>query len=158
MDTQQDIKSDITRHDHMVARARELRRTATNAERLLWGHLRNRGCGGLRFRRQQPLGPFVADFYCAAAGVVVELDGSIHAGREEEDRLRQEYIERQGLKVARFTNEQVMENLEAVVEEIARVCTATLPAPARIASGSPVGSSTPHPVAIGDRPLPQGER
>ena len=115
--------------EHMIARARQLRRESTLVEQLLWGLLRDRRCAGLKFRRQQPVGPFVADFFCASARLVVELDGSIHEGQEAADEERQKYLEKQGLKVIRFTNESVLANLEAVAEEIAGACGRTVALP-----------------------------
>ena len=75
--------------EHMVARSRQLRRESSFPERLLWSRLRNGRCAGLKFRRQQPLGPYVADFFCPSARVAVELDGRSHDGREDEDNQRQ---------------------------------------------------------------------
>ncbi len=108
--------------DHMIARARELRQGSTRSERMLWSGLRSRRSAGLRFRRQQPLGRYVADFFCAAAKVVVELDGGSHDRRGPEDRERERYLEQQGLAVLRFPDEQVLVNPNEVVAEIVRVC------------------------------------
>jgi very-short-patch-repair endonuclease len=113
--------------EHMTARARELRRESTFPERLLWGRLRNGRCAGLKFRRQQPLGPYVADYFCASARIVVELDGRSHDGQEAQDEDRENYLERQGLRVIRFSIDEVLANLEGVVEGIARACTLTRP-------------------------------
>jgi len=111
----------------MVGRARQLRRDSSFPERLLWSRLRAGRCAGLKFRRQQPFGPYVADYFCASARVVVELDGRSHDERQVEDRRRQEFLERQGLKVIRFTNDQVLRNLVGVVEAIAAASTLTRP-------------------------------
>ncbi len=107
---------------HMIERGRRLRRESSFPERLLWSRLRNHRCGA-KFRRQQPLGPYVADFFCASAKVVVELDGRSHDGMEAQDRQRQEYMEQQGLTVVRFTNDRVLADLDGVVEAIAGLCT-----------------------------------
>ena len=112
---------------HMIARARELRRGSTFPERLLWGWLRNGRCAGLKFRRQQPLGPYVADYFCASARMIVELDGRSHEAQDVQDEERQEYLEQQGLRVIRFTNDHVLANLDGVVEAIAEACTLTRP-------------------------------
>ena len=109
--------------EHMIARGRQLRQDAPFPERLLWGKLRNRRCAGLKFRRQQPLGPYVADFFCASARVVIELDGRSHTGQEVQDKERQRYLEEMGFKVIRFTNDRVLANLAGVVEAIAMACT-----------------------------------
>ena len=69
-------------------RARALRRRQTDAERRLWYVLRNRGLGGWKWKRQAPIGPFVADFYCAESGLIIKLDGGQHAAREPQDAAR----------------------------------------------------------------------
>jgi very-short-patch-repair endonuclease len=91
----------------------------TDPERLLWGRLRRRQLGALRFRRQFPLGPYIADFFCLRARLVVELDGSQHAERAVEDAARTRWLESQGFKVIRFWNQEVLQNLEGVLETIA---------------------------------------
>ena len=113
--------------EHMIARARGLRRGSTFPERLLWSRLRNGRCAGLKFRRQHALGPYVADYFCASARIVVELDGRSQDGQEARDGERQNYLERHGLRVIRFTNDEVLANLEGVVEGIAAACTLTPP-------------------------------
>jgi very-short-patch-repair endonuclease len=124
----------------MIARGRQLRRESTFPERLLWSRLRDRRCGGLKFRRQQPIGPYVADFFCASIGVVVELDGRSHDDQGDFDRQRQAYLERQGLRVIRVTNDRVLADLDGVVEALTAACMQTPPSP---------GPSDP--------PLPEGE-
>ena len=81
---------------YVTSLARSLRRRQTKTEELLWEHLRNRKLGGAKFRRQQPLGRYVADFYCHGHRLVIELQGGIHdlAEQREYDALRQEVIER----------------------------------------------------------------
>jgi very-short-patch-repair endonuclease len=115
--------------EHMTARGRQLRHGAPFPERLLWGRLRDHRCLGLKFRRQQPVGPYVADFYCAAARVVIELDGRSHEGQQAQDEERQRYLEQQGLKVLRFSNDTVLTNLAGVVEAIAEACKKPSPGP-----------------------------
>ena len=105
---------------HMVERGRGLRQVMTAAERRLWEWLRGRRCGGMKFRRQQPVGPYVVDFLCVEAGLAVEVDGWSRIGMEEPDQERQAYLERQGLRVVRFSNQRVLEETDAVVAEIAR--------------------------------------
>ena len=102
--------------------ARALRRRATPAEQKLWERLRNRRLKGLKFRRQHPLGPYIADFYCAAHRLVVELDGGIHEQQREEDARRTAYFEAYGYKVLRFRNEEVEEDIEGVLRRIAEAC------------------------------------
>jgi len=74
----------------------------------------------LKFRRQQAIGPFVVDFYCAAASLVVEIDGLTHVGRGAQDDHRTEYLQRRGLRVVRSTNDEVLGDVDAVAEDIAR--------------------------------------
>ena len=99
-------------------RARELRRTMTPAEARLWTRLRNRQLGGFKFRRQHPLGRYIADFYCAAHRLVVEIDGGIHTTQVEADKLRSENLEALSFRVVRFTNQEVETELEMVLQKI----------------------------------------
>ena len=83
-------------------------------ERLLWARLRRRGLAGLKWRRQHVMGPFIVDFFCHAARLVVELDGRTHIDRESEDDLRTRYLRRRGVTVIRFTNDEVIRDADAV--------------------------------------------
>jgi very-short-patch-repair endonuclease len=103
-------------------RAKELREEITPAEQKLWAALRVRQLGGYKFRRQHPLGPFIVDFYCNKAKLVIELDGDTHAEQETYDNERTEWLESHGLRVIRFTNNDVHTNLDGVAQEILRVC------------------------------------
>jgi Uncharacterized protein conserved in bacteria len=89
-------------------------------KKFLWQVLRNRKVAGLKFRRQHPLGKFVVDFYCHEAKLVIELDGNIHEMPEVKvyDKDRQETIEQLELTVLRFTNDEIFNNLESVVNKI----------------------------------------
>jgi very-short-patch-repair endonuclease len=109
---------------HMIARARRLRRDAPVPERLLWGMLRGRRLGGLKFRRQQPVGPYVADFFCERARLVVELDGQSHFGQQKEDTARDQYMRGRGLQVLRIANDELLRNREGVAETIHRAAEA----------------------------------
>ena len=111
--------------------ARHLRHHLTDCERLLWSRLRNRGLARFKFRRQHPWPPYVLDFYCAELRLVVELDGGQHhdeAGLAK-DRLRTVYLQQQGLEVLRFSNLDVMRNLEGVLTEILRWLETRAPSP-----------------------------
>ena len=105
----------------LLAHARQLRRDMTPPERLLWQALRRWQLNGLKFRRQMPLGPFIVDFYCAAARVVVEVDGATHADPSA-DAARDAWLERQGIRVLHVWNNEVMGNLEGVLAVIAAAC------------------------------------
>lgn len=106
----------------LYQRARGLRREMTPAEIILWKVLRDRRLTGFKFRRQQPVGQYIADFFCAAARLIVELDGDSHAGREVEDAVRQAALESLGYRVMRFINPQVYEDPDTVLEAIWQVC------------------------------------
>jgi very-short-patch-repair endonuclease len=106
---------------HMVRRARTLRQQSAEPEQLLWTALRNGQIGGLRFRRQHPIGRYVVDFYCHSAGLVVELDGMSHDDKIVQDVERSKYLEARGLRILRVLNLDVMDDLDAVSREIARL-------------------------------------
>ncbi len=102
------------------AKAPELRRAMTPAERLLWQRLRAGRLAGLHFRRQQVIDGYIVDFYCHAVGLVVECDGGVHEGPEQdaEDGERERALGARGLRVLRFPNERVLGDVEAVLGEI----------------------------------------
>jgi len=106
----------------IFARARQLRRNMTKSEKTLWAYLRNQQLCGFYFRRQHPMGQFIADFFCAKARLVIELDGGIHDVKEvrEHDISRQQEIENWGITVIRFRNEEVMDNIQDVLLKISR--------------------------------------
>ena len=103
----------------MIDRARELRCAATPPEKILWSMLRGRRLGGLKFRRQEPIGNYIVDFCCREHKLVVELDGMSHDDKAEYDRRRQEWLEQEGYRVIRLANADVNE-LDAVARLIAR--------------------------------------
>ena len=103
-------------------RTRELRREMTPAEKTLWNRLRDRQFAGLKFRRQHPLGPFIADFYCAECRLVIEIDGDIHDLQVQHDQARTERFEEYGYQVIRFRNEQVLNDLTGVLASIQAAC------------------------------------
>jgi len=105
----------------MRDRARALRRNSTKAERVLWRCLRANQLGGFKFRRQQVVGPYIADFYCAAAQLIIETDGVTHDGRADYDERRTKYLEAEGYRVMRFFDREVLESTTAVLEEVLRV-------------------------------------
>jgi very-short-patch-repair endonuclease len=90
----------------------------TDAEQLLWRHLRNREFGGWKFRRQHPVGPFIVDFICLDKNVVIEVDGGQHDDNKELDLQRSAYLTMMGYTVIRFWNNEVMQETEAVLEAI----------------------------------------
>ena len=100
---------------------KELRSHATPAEAVLWKMLKGRNADGMKFRRQQGIGPYVLDFYCPELRLCVELDGSSHDYKYEYDEQRTEFLQNQGIRVLRFSNEQVWQGIDSVVDEIVRV-------------------------------------
>lgn len=98
--------------------ARELRRDLTEAESVLWQALRGGQLGGLKFRRQHPVGQFILDFYCSSHKLAVELDGAIHEGQTEYDAARTRQLESHGYRVLRFRNEEVLADLDSVLKRI----------------------------------------
>jgi very-short-patch-repair endonuclease len=108
-------------------RAKELRQEMTNAEKVLWQRLRNHQLGGFKFRRQAPMGHFIADFYCAECKLTIEIDGDIHDLQAKQDKMRTEEMESFGYRVVRFRNKQVEKDIESVLKSILEAC--RLPSP-----------------------------
>ena len=125
--------------------ARRLRRDQTDAERILWSRLRDRRLNGLKFKRQVPIDRYIADFCCADARLIIELDGGHHSANEEADAKRTAVLESCGYLVLRYWNNDVMKNLDGVLEDIAATLSRT--------PSVTLSPSAPHPG-----PLPFGER
>ncbi len=102
--------------------ARQLRREMTPAERALWAFLRNRKLAGFKFRRQQVIDGFIADFYCAEAGLVIELDGRVHDNQAEYDANRDRVLAERRLTVLRIPNARIETELVRVLTEIKEAC------------------------------------
>ena len=101
--------------------ARKLRREMSPPERLLWSALRGKQVAGLKFRKQAPIGVYIADFYCHEARLVVEVDGGSHCGdRLDHDQKRDRWMHEQGIHVLRVQARDVFENLDGVVRAIRR--------------------------------------
>ena len=98
--------------------ARGLRRQQTDAEKKIWYCLRSRQFQGVKFRRQQPLGPYIVDFCSLKEKMVIELDGGQHASTLEKDSKRTEYLKQLGFRVVRVWNNDVLKNVEGVLEQI----------------------------------------
>ncbi|PYJ20557.1 MAG: DNA (cytosine-5-)-methyltransferase [Verrucomicrobia bacterium] len=101
-------------------RARLLRKKATDTERILWRHLRNRNFAGYKFRRQHPLDCYILDFYCPSAKVAIELDcgGHNYFVGQIRDRARSEFLARKGIIVLRFWNHQIRQEPDSVLQAI----------------------------------------
>ncbi|NWG16836.1 MAG: DUF559 domain-containing protein [Chloroflexi bacterium] len=121
----------------MVQIARELRQRQTSAEELLWECLRDRRLNDLEFRRRHPVAntAFVVDFFCHDCKLAVELDGGIHVDQQQEDQWRLQALEDAGIRVIRFSNEAVFNNLEQVLIDIQRAAAASPLSPGRGAGG-----------------------
>ncbi len=102
-----------------LAAAKDLRQRQTAAEVVLWSCLR-RGQIGVKFRRQHPIGPFVVDFCCLSAHLILELDGAVHERPDvrEQDEWRSDYLAGHGFRVIRFANEDVLDRTEIVLASI----------------------------------------
>ena len=113
-----------------IQKAGALRKSLTNAERLLWRHLRNRQLEGFKIRRQHPIGPYIVDFICLDKKLIIELDGGQHADRIDYDGRRTQYFETMGYRVIKFWNNEILRQtdsvLTAILKEITLLLTPTL--------------------------------
>jgi very-short-patch-repair endonuclease len=109
--------------------ARKLRKNQTDAEKLLWSILRSRQLLGLKFRRQQPIGPYILDFYCHDYKLCIELDGGQHytSDGQKGDEDRAVSLAQRGIRILRFSNLDVLKNLEAVMLRIVEEVTSLTP-------------------------------
>ncbi len=105
-------------HNQMIALARDFRREPTPTEAVLWKKLQRQQLDGYKFRRQQPIGPFIVDFFCPSAGLVVEVDGPIHDSQQERDAERQRLIEALGLRFVRVSADMIEDDLPAALDKI----------------------------------------
>jgi very-short-patch-repair endonuclease len=101
---------------HLTSAAKGLRKRPTEAEKALWHRLRYRQLQGFKFRRQQPIGPYIVDFVNFESKLIIELDGSQHAIETEGDRKRDKRLKDQGFQVLRFWNNEVFENIDGVLD------------------------------------------
>jgi very-short-patch-repair endonuclease len=106
--------------------ARRLRRDSNQAEQKLWRHLRSRSLGGLKFVRQNPIGPHIVDFVCREKRLVIELDGGQHA-ESDRDAVRDRWLAEHRYRVLRFWNNEVLENIEGVWDTIFAAASAATP-------------------------------
>ncbi len=113
----------------MRDRARELRKTQTDTELKLWQALKQRQIQGVKFRRQYCIGYYIVDFVCLSHRIIIEVDGSQHSEKVEYDLIRTEFLSKMGYQVLRFWNNEVFQNLEAVLESINNAVTMTAPTP-----------------------------
>jgi very-short-patch-repair endonuclease len=135
-----------------VQHAKRLRRGETDAERKLWMHLRSRQVNGAKFRRQQPIGRYIVDFFCPENRLVIELDGGHHAGQVEADHRRTDCLTMAGYRVLRFWDNDVQTEPKSVLQKISDELNYSSPRPSP-SRGEGLAKKTPHP-----HPLPQGAR
>ena len=104
----------------VMRRASRLRKDQTEAEKVLWQKLRRKQVSGYRFRRQHPINSFIADFYCHELRLAIEIDGGIHDDPQQKERdiSREEIINNLGIKILRFTNEEIFTNIDLVINSI----------------------------------------
>jgi very-short-patch-repair endonuclease len=112
----------MARSPKKIQLARTLRKDSVPAEALLWKALRNRALGGFKFRRQHPIGRYVADFACVECKIAVELDGETHLPRKDADQKRTEILQADGWCVMRFWNNEIYDKLDPVKEAIYQMC------------------------------------
>lgn len=108
--------------------AKQLRQNLTDAERVLWRHLRAHRFQGQKFRRQQPLGPYILDFVHFGAKLVIEADGGQHS-ESSSDAVRDDWLTSEGFRVLRFWNHQILREPEAVLEQILSALQVSSPSP-----------------------------
>jgi len=141
-----------------TARARELRSDSSKVERLLWTFLRRHALDGFKFRRQQPIGPFIVDFVCFEKRLVIELDGGQHAEQKNYDDSRSRWLVQRGYRVRRFWNNEVLGQLEIVLDEIFRELKAplspTLPLKGGGSKSSTLSPSTRLSDSVASVPVP----
>ena len=113
----------------MKGKARNVRKNQTDAEELLWYHLRNRRLASCKFRRQHPVGPYVVDFVCIEKQLIIEIDGGQHALAIQKDSRRSAYLESKGFRVVRFWNNQVLNEIQEVLEVILKTLGVSTPSP-----------------------------
>ena len=115
-------------NERRTGRSRQLRRVQTEAERKLWYRINNRQPSGHKFVRQEPVGPYFADFACRAHRLIVELDGSQHA-ESAHDLVRDAYLRSRGFRILRFWNAEVYTNMDGVLETILAALDERAPSP-----------------------------
>ncbi len=110
-------------------RVRNLRCNFTDAEKKLWNNLRNRRLQGFKFKRQYPIDPYIIDFICLEARLVIEVDGGQHAEKGAYDEKRDAFLREKGFSILRFWNNEVLGQTEAVLQRIANVLMSPSPKP-----------------------------
>jgi len=108
----------VTETDINTRRARALRNNLTDTERRLWSRLKRKQIHGHKFRRQFPVGPYIVDFVCLEARLIIEVDGGQHAEQKQGDEIRDQWLSSQNFHVLRFWNNEVLSQTDAVIDTI----------------------------------------
>ena len=103
---------------YIVELARDLRSNMTPAEIMVWEALCKKQVEGFRFKRQYPIGRYIADFYCHELKLIIEIDGDIHNTRNEYDKNRDQFLEADGYTVLRFSNDKIIDSIDSVINTI----------------------------------------
>ena len=111
----------MQKQPNLLLHAKRMRRSPTDAEALLWRQLRAGRLCQYKFKRQQPIGRFIVDFVCFTHKLIIEVDGGQHLDLQSADEVRTAWLQKQGLQVIRFWNDDVLQRCESVLEEIVRV-------------------------------------
>jgi very-short-patch-repair endonuclease len=117
------------RPERIIKLARAFRKEQTHSEKLMWNALRRHKQRGLKFRREHPIIGYIADFYCAEHKLIIEIDGDVHLEKDVaiRDKERQQRLEAAGFRVMRFTNDEVMIDIDGVIGRILAACGNPLP-------------------------------
>lgn len=110
------MQRDVKQKQRLHQFAKEMRTSSTQAEAIIWYHLRAHRMSGVKFKRQVPIGDYIVDFAAKQARLIVEIDGGQH--NEQVDQIRTRWLEQQGFKVLRFWNNEVLTNMDGVLESI----------------------------------------
>jgi len=126
----------------IISNARRMRHEPTDAERKFWFAVRGRQFGGYKFKRQYPVGPYIADFVCLEQKLIVELDGGQHglAEHEEYDVARTTYLKMRGFRVLRYWNDELLRMPDVILEDVLRALTAPSPDRLRRSTSPPAGA------------------
>jgi very-short-patch-repair endonuclease len=108
--------------DDLISLSRNLRKRQTDAENLIWRHLRRKQLKGLKFRRQHPIGKYIVDFVCLEKQLILEIDGGQHAIKQGKDNERDDWLMAEGYQILRFWNNEVLENFPGFLETIRVNC------------------------------------
>jgi very-short-patch-repair endonuclease len=103
---------------HVIRLAQDMRKEMTDTEKILWGQLNLRKLEGLRFRKQHPIGRYIADFCCPSIKLIIEVDGAIHNSQKEYDKNRDDYLKVQGYITLRFSDKQIKDKMTEVLASI----------------------------------------